>query len=1077
MASATGAKPDRAGARSVYRVPPVTVRGNDWPALEVEPVDSFIPIHPVSVVVPYYQQPLELELTLAGLERQTYPKELFEVIVVDDGSDPPLTAPASSLDLRLEYQEDLGFGLARARNRGARAARGDILLFLDCDMIPEDGWLASHARWHHAADGALTLGFRLHVDTEGLDRATIHDRAGDLAELFKDREVTRPEWIEVHMERTAELTSDDDDLFRVITGGNFGISRRFFESVGGFDESFTQWGAEDREFAYRAFTRGALLVPEREALCWHQGEGASISDQERSSLRMQFAKMSQLVAHPAYRSETSGRTFTVPEHVVTLRPVGSTEQTVFSTAATLLAGTVSDLVLWIERAPVEGSFEWLRRQLAPDPRVFFGPPGGAMDRFPISPFHIVIDCGAGYDAGMIGRLRRGLGRAAHGTALFAEGAPVTIVRSWAWHRARRAGVETSAVGRAVEFTQENTVPEDFDRLEKVITEGLGHMGTRLGVHEDHLRSVERDIAARLHRIEKLEKSQVGRLKSQAGQLKSQAGQLKSQAGQLKSQTGQLKNIARNQAKGFAGLENMISNTLFFRTRKAFFWVARVTGRVIARATAVRNRSDASDFAAWLSGAARRKISGNPVPDTPRPATPTALEPAPYTLGADIVAIGPNAGAVFAGSRRVRNTMVGDLGDPRFPYLGGRHVDLVMADSASMLESLDEAPPAGIPVISLRESAPILSVPAFDPEQVNPIGWTADHDEEVFTLGPPGAAADDPASLRRFHHVVDIAANYDGAAGRAGRLAVLAAAGVVVHLAEADLELERHLGADLYRLMTEDGVGGAGAHSREAISIAMRREALRTHSLRRRARQALTAGGIDGPDLPTVSILLPTRRPDRLAEAVATVARQRYPRLELVLGLHGKGFDGRAVAEALEGFEHPVQTVRVEAGRPLGAVLNAAVAASGGSLLAKMDDDDFYSSEHVWDLVLAREYSRAQLVAKASEYAYLSKADKTVRLAKRQGERYIKTRSVSGGVVMISRHDLDAAGGWRRMPRQVDLALAEDVLHACGAIYWTHGAGYLRVRHNDGHTWTMGDDFFLRRAASVRDGLDHEFAGL
>ena len=1055
MVSSTGAVRDRGSTRSVYRVPPVTVRGNDWPALEVEPVDSFTPLHQVSVVVPYYQQPLELELTLAGLERQTYPKELFEVIVVDDGSDPPLAVPATSLNLRVEYQEDLGFGLARARNRGARASRGDILLFLDCDMIPEDGWLASHARWHHAADGVLTMGFRLHVDTADVDRAAVRDRAGDLAELFAGREITRPEWIEVHMERTAELTSDDDDLFRVVTGGNFGISRRFFESVGGFDETFTQWGAEDREFAYRAFTRGALLVPERGALCWHQGEGASISDQERDSLWMQFAKMSQLVAHPAYRSETSGRTFTVPEHVVTLRPVGSTVQMVFSTAATLLAGTVSDLVLWIEEAPVEGSFEWLRRQLAPDPRVFFGPPGGAMDRFPISPFHIVIDCGAGYDAGVIGRLRKGLGRAAHGTALFTEGPPVTIVRSWAWHRARRAGVETSAVGRAVEFTQENRVPEDFDRLEKAITEGLGQMETRLGVNSDRLRSVEKDMAARLYRIEKLEKDQAARLRNQAARLRS---------------------IERNQAKGFAALEHMISNTLLFRTRKALFWVARVTGRVIARAAAVRSRSDAREFADWLSGSARRKISGDRGPDTPPRATPAALEPAAYTLGADIVAIGPKAGAVFAGSLRVRNTVIGDLGDPRFPYLGGRHVDLVIADSASTLESLDEEPPAGTPVIRLSESTPVLSVPAFDSQQVNPIGWTPDHAGEVFTLGPP-AAADDPASLRRFHHVVDIAANYDDTARRAGRLAVLAAAGVVVHLPEADPELKRHLGGDLYGLMTGDGVAGAGTHAREAISIAMRREALRTHSLRRRARQALTAGGLDGPDLPAVSILLPTRRPDRLTEAVATVAGQRYPRLELVLGLHGQGFDGRAVEEALDGFEHPVQTVRADADRPLGAVLNAAVAASGGELVAKMDDDDFYSSEHIWDLVLAREYSRAQLVAKASEYAYLSNAGKTVRLADRQGERYIKTRSVSGGVVMISRHDLDAAGGWRRMPRQVDLALAEDVLHSGGSIYWTHGAGYLRVRHDDGHTWTMSDDFFLRRAAAVRDGLDRQFAGL
>ena len=208
-----------------------------------------------------------------------------------------------------------------------------------------------------------------------------------------------------------------------------------------------------------------------------------------------------------------------------------------------------------------------------------------------------------------------------------------------------------------------------------------------------------------------------------------------------------------------------------------------------------------------------------------------------------------------------------------------------------------------------------------------------------------------------------------------------------------------------------------------------------------------------------------------------IERQRYPHLELVLGLHGEGFDQRSLEAALEGLDHPVTAVRVDADQPLGGVLNATVEASGGALLAKMDDDDSYGDEHIWDLVLAHEFSRAELVAKASEYVYLSHSDKTVRLKGRQGERYIDKRSVSGGVLMISRHDLDYAGGWRRLPRQVDLALAEDVLQANGRIYWTHGSGYARIRHGGQHTWKMDDSFFLHRAAAVRDGLDLEFAGV
>ena len=164
------------------RVPPAGVRGNDWRELSVAAPDRFEPELPVSVVIAYYEAPEALELTLAALEGQTYPRELFEVVIVDDGSSEPLVAPTGSpLAVRVVHQEDRGFGLARARNTGARAANCEILVFLDCDMMPEAGWLAEHARWHHAACDALTLGFRTHVEVDGIDAAMVRTRPGSLA--------------------------------------------------------------------------------------------------------------------------------------------------------------------------------------------------------------------------------------------------------------------------------------------------------------------------------------------------------------------------------------------------------------------------------------------------------------------------------------------------------------------------------------------------------------------------------------------------------------------------------------------------------------------------------------------------------------------------------------------------------------------------------------------------------------------------------------------------------------------------------------------------------------------------------
>ena len=106
---------------------------------------------------------------------------------------------------------------------------------------------------------------------------------------------------------------------------------------------------------------------------------------------------------------------------------------------------------------------------------------------------------------------------------------------------------------------------------------------------------------------------------------------------------------------------------------------------------------------------------------------------------------------------------------------------------------------------------------------------------------------------------------------------------------------------------------------------------------------------------------------------------------------------------------------MEAREPLGAVLNAAVAASSGTLIAKFDDDDYYSPDHLWDLILAHEYSQAELVAKGAEYVYVARQERTLRMFGRRGERYLGYPGVSGGAMLISRHHLDQAGGWRRVP--------------------------------------------------------------
>ena len=1099
------------------RVPPAGVRGNNWREMAVTAPDQFEPELSVSVVVTYYEAPEALELTLAALEGQTYPRELFEVVIIDDGSRTPLVAPtASPLEVRVVHQEDRGFGLARARNTGARAANSEILVFLDCDMMPEAGWLAEHARWHHAANDALTLGFRAHVEVDGIDAVAVRTRAGSLTDLFADRPSDRPAWIGYHMTRTRELTSDDDDLFRVVTGGNLGISRSFFESVGGYDETFTQWGAEDTEFGYRAYTMGGLLVPARDALCWHQGAGAAPSEAESVSLKLQQAKISQLIAHHGFRKTASGRSFTVPQYVVTVQPGDADDQV--ATAEQVLANGIHDLMVWIAEPSVseamqEPGREMIRRLLGGDPRVRFGPSDGASSAIPAASFHVSIPAGSTVRSTTVSRLRRELGSAARASISLPDHETAEIVRTRALNRAMRSGISIDEHSSKSQLPRKSgrfgslrkRKPRQSESLRKRkpkrsgILRKLGSFAAQVMREALKVRSL-RDawnlvgwfvscvVRAAGWRIRRVMRRLYWTARRRHRALRRLARRLywiaRRQRHAPKRLSRRLYWIARRQRHA----PKRLSRRLYWiarrqrhapkRLSRRLYWIARRQRHAPKRLSrrlywiARRQRHAPKRLSRRLYWIARPRQTDT-VPTSTPIRSDDPLPSAHYRIGPETAARGRRAEAVLAVSSRV-GSAIGEL------------TEAVIVDTPETAEAIGIG--ADVAVVVLSESDPRTSVPAFDAESVNPVGWTIDHRGRAVALGPPEFLAQSKrtrstasigarAACRRAHHVMDTAAYHDDAPSRAGILAALASTGAVVHIADHNAELHHCLGSELYGLMADERIIEANEIQREAFSVAMRRSALRDHSLRARVRQLLASTGLCVPPLPQVSILLATRRPDRVAAAIDSVACQKYPRVELVLALHGDGFDRTEVARLLEGLGCPARVVEVAGHLPLGTVLNAAAAESSGTLLAKFDDDDIYGPEHLWDLVLAHEYSRAPLVGKGAEFVYLAGSDVTLHRFRGGGERYITTQSIAGGALMVTRGCFDAVLGWRPIPRSVDQALIEDVVSGGHRAYRTHGMGYVLVRHGKGHTWQADDDYFLAQAHETRPGCDLDFAGI
>ena len=1049
---------------------PAKVEGNDWKSLDTTPLERFRPRLRATVVVPYYQAPDALALTLAGLERQSYPRDLFEVIVVDDGSDPPLEmSEPSPLNVRVIHQPDLGFGLARARNNGARAARGDIVVFLDCDMIPAREWLAAHARWHHAASDAMSIGFRRHLAVTGVSADDVRNCSGTLDKMFADRPFHRPEWIESHMARTAELTSEDDDLFRVASGGNLGMSRHFYWEVGGNDESFTQWGAEDVEFGYRAFTLGALLVPERRALCWHQGEGATPSLAEARSLEQQRAKLSQLIAHHGFRRAKPGRSFTVPQYVVSVATDGAGIDALLDTVESLLEGDVHDLVVWIEqRQPADTeeahAAEIVRRLLGGDPRVRFGPRGGAPSAFSASQFHLLVQAGTPVATDLVSGLRKQLGTAEYAAASQRDGSVAMLVRARRLHRELRQGLDGESI------TAATLAP----RL-------LGHQAASIPVSELSLTG-DGEVASGVPPAAdgaSMDRVAAPRALDEPDEADEADPSRRRRPRDTKSLPAHTPAVIRESAR-------VANGRRLPRLRK----LGRIAAYTLAEAGAVRSPADAARLARtvgawivraagwrlrWIAWRARRaalQVRRAVRRGVRRRHRSTTIRPATYRLGPSIAACGPRSVAVFA-------TWTG------LPTKSSAPAQIVLCDDMPLPSTW--TPRAGAAVIALDDVAPTAATPAFDAEQVNPARWP-EALKRAAALGPrkrlpTGHTASrrvDAANLaraRRYHHVADVAAYHADAQARAGAVAALAASGAVVRLCDGGVEVAGLLGERLFALLTDPRIETASEAEREALSVEMRREALRTHSLRARARQLCEAASVNAGGLPMVSVLLATRRPDRVAEAIASVAAQTYPRIELVLAAHGDGFD-RARLEALASDSGTdARVLLVPAGPVLGEVLNEALEHSRGELVTKFDDDDFYGPQHIWDLVLAHEYSRASLVGKAAEYVYLEGADRTLRRFRGGAERFGSKLTLAGGAIIIARSDLDAVVGWQPVPSGVDRALMKDVVDGGGQLYRTHGRGYLLVRHARGHTWEADDEYFLEQAVEVHDGCDLRFAGV
>lgn len=202
-----------------------------------------------SIVIPTYSRPRQLADCLQSIARLDYPRDRFEVIVVDDGSPMPPEDVVDSFCDRLDVTllTHLHAGPAAARNTGAAQAKGEFLVFTDDDCTPAPDWLqALAARFATAPDCAIG-GQTLNTLTDNP-----YSTASQLLIAY------------LYIYYNA-----DSQQARFFASNNLAVPAVRFRAIGSFETTYTRAAAEDREFCDRWLYYGYRLIYAPEVLVYH----------------------------------------------------------------------------------------------------------------------------------------------------------------------------------------------------------------------------------------------------------------------------------------------------------------------------------------------------------------------------------------------------------------------------------------------------------------------------------------------------------------------------------------------------------------------------------------------------------------------------------------------------------------------------------------------------------------------------------------------------------------------------------------------------------------------------------------
>jgi GT2 family glycosyltransferase len=218
----------------------------------------------ISVVITTYNRSDALCAVLGGLQLQS--DRDFEIVVADDGSAPEHRSKVQSalaqcgLPAVHMWHPDEGFRAACARNRGVAVARGQYIILMDGDCVPELDFVAQHRQL--SEKDCFINGSRVLLSAELTVSAIAAEQCltGRSAAFWLGQALSghANKWFPRLRLPDFTRRKHPDFIWKGIRSCNMSLWRSDYEKINGFDESFVGWGHEDADFVLRLHNAGLI---------------------------------------------------------------------------------------------------------------------------------------------------------------------------------------------------------------------------------------------------------------------------------------------------------------------------------------------------------------------------------------------------------------------------------------------------------------------------------------------------------------------------------------------------------------------------------------------------------------------------------------------------------------------------------------------------------------------------------------------------------------------------------------------------------------------------------------------------